>query len=351
MDKERYNELVDTAVKRAWNSMGQFFKLYDFNPALFKHLFEIDVKISDEKNDSNSKYPSKEENYIILYSDYIDGLIAGLDEGRYSKQYVINDIATTVIHEVIHANRSVFVKDGCVTYIDEEYDSEPAVVDENYLNYLLSSVISDEEYFNSYVVVPIRVDYLGEDMYTVYAYNNVTNQYHIYENQQFRSSNIHEIADELNTNRLRYTPTKTFACTRKFESIDYDSQEEAIDVEISSADYLEECLVEVIAKYILYSRKSKQFNLDAFVLSIEAEDTLPEYKLAAKMLAKMGEEVILWFILSYYDDFYDKKTYDKLKAKYDEVFEEFNKLASEDEQIMVDQMVVSVTNILENSLY
>ena len=48
------------------------------------------------------------------------------------------------------------------------------------------------------------------------------------------------------------------------------------------------------------------------------------------------------------DDFYDKKTYDKLKLKYDEVFEEYNKLASEDEQIMVDQMVVSVTNILEN---
>ena len=58
MNKERYNEFVDTAVKRAWNSMGQFFKLYDFNPALFKHLFEIDVRISDEENDSNSKYTS-----------------------------------------------------------------------------------------------------------------------------------------------------------------------------------------------------------------------------------------------------------------------------------------------------
>lgn len=351
MYKERYDELVDTAVKRAWNSMGQFFKLYDFNPALFKHLFEIDVRVSEEESSHNAKYTSKNENYIILYSSYIDGLLAGLDEGRYSKQYVINDIATTVIHEVIHANRSVFVKDGSVTYIEEEYDSEPLVVDEAYLNYLLSSVTSDEEYFNSYVVVPIRVDYLGEDMYTVYAYNNVTNQYHIFENQQFRSSNIHEIADEINTNRLRYTPSKTFACTRKFESIDYENQEEVIDIELSEDDYLEECLVEVIAKYILYSRKSKQFNLDAFVLSIEAEDTLPEYKLAARMIAKMGEEVILWFILSYYDDFYDKKTYDKLKKKYDEVFEEFNRLASEDEQIMVDQMVVSVTNILENSLY
>lgn len=343
-----YNELVETGVKRAWSSLKQFFKLYGYNPELFKHLLEVEVRFDNGNSEVPAKYMSKDKYFIVLYINYIDNLMIGLEEKKYTKQYVINDIATTVIHQTIRANRSVFVKDGNVSYEEVEYDSEPQVIDEAYLNYLLSSVVSDEEYFSSYVVVPIRIDYLGEDNYTVYAYNNVTNQYHIFENQQFKSSNIHEIADELNTNRLRYTPTKTFACTKKFESIDYDNQEEIVDVELSGEDYLEECLVEVLSRYILYSRKSKQFNIDAFVASLEAENALPEYKLAAKMLQKMGEDVILWFMLSYYDDFFKKKEYDELKKKYDEVFEEFEKLASEDEQIMVDEMVVSVTNILEN---
>ena len=344
-----YNELVSTGVKRAWSSISQFLKLYNLKPELFRHLFELDVKIDNSKSDFNAKYNSKSDNYITIYTSYIENLVDRLNDGTYTKQYVINDIATTIIHEIIHANRSVYVKDGSVCAILSDDSVDPKTVTEDYLNFLLSSVISDEEYFSSYVVVPIRVDYLDNDTYNVYAYNTVTNQYHIYEKQTFKSSNIHEIADELNTNRLRYTPNRTLHCNQKFESIDYSSQEESVlDIEITGSDYLEECLVEMISRFILYSRKSNIYNLDAFVKSVESENTLAEYKLVSKMMSKMGIDVIIWFIFSSYDDFYDEETYKKYKNKFDEIYSEYSKLASENDEIAVNDMVVSVTNILEN---
>lgn len=346
--REEYNEIITTAVNRAGSSLKHFFELLNLDSELFKHLCEIDVRV-EELSDSNAKYNSREDHYISLSDSYLEGLFAGLEDGTYTKQYVLNDIATSIIHETIHANRTVYVKDGNITYDVINLDEDDVVVDEAYLNSLMASVVVDEEYFNSYVVVPIKVDLLDDDTYNVYAYNTVTNQYNIYENQQFRTSNIHEIADELNTNRLRYTVTKTIPCTVKFESISYEDVEEVIDVQdVNNGDFLEDCLVEMLARFVLYSRKSKRYNLDAFVESLKDEELLPEYRLALEMLHKMGMGVIMWFVLSYYDDFYDKKLYEIYKAKYDEVMTEFREKASQDENICLDEMVVSVTNILEN---
>ena len=347
--REEYNEIITTAVNRAGSSLNHFFELLKLDPELFKHLWDIEVHVGETGEGLNAKYHSKEEHFITLNENYLESLFAGLDDGTYTKQYVINDIATSIIHETIHANRSVYVKDGNITYDVISLDEDDIIVDEAYLNSLMSSVMVDEEYFNSYVVVPLKVDLLDDDTYNVYAYNTVTNQYNIYEHQEFKTSNIHEIADEINTNRLRYTVTKTIPCTVKFENISYDDIEEVIDVqEVSTGDFLEDCLVEMIARFILYSRKAKKFNLDAYVESLKDEELLPEYRLALEMLHKMGMGIIMWFVLSYYDDFFDKKLYAIYKVRYDEVMEEFRNRASEDENISFDEMVVSVTNILEN---
>ena len=48
---------------------------------------------------------------------------------------------------------------------------------------------------------------------------------------------LQDIADEINTNRLRYTVTKTIPCTVKFESISYDDIEEVIDVQDLDVDF------------------------------------------------------------------------------------------------------------------
>ena len=346
--REDYNEIVTTAVNRASSSLKHFFELLNLDSELFKHLCEIDVRVDDLNDDVNAKYHSKEENFITLSEGYLGSLFNGMEEEKYTKQYVINDIATSVIHEMIRANRSVYVKDSNISYDVVNLDEDDIVVDEDYLNGLMSSVIADEEYFGSYVVVPIKIDYLEDDNYTVYAYNTITNQYNIYENQHFKTSNIHEIADEINTNRLRYTVTKTIPCTVKFESISYDDIEEVVDIKLPEGNFLEECLAEMLARFILYSRKSKRFNLNAFVDSLEDEELLPEYRLALEMLQKMGLGVIMWFVLSSYDDFFDQKLYDIYKNKYDAVIDEFRSRADKDDNIKFDEMVVSVTNILEN---
>ena len=346
--REEYNEVITTAVNRAGSSLNHFFELLKLDPELFKHLWDIEVHVGETGEGLNAKYHSKEEHFITLNENYLEGLFAGLDDGTYTKQYVINDIATSIIHETIHANRSVYVKDGNITYDVITLDEDNVVIDEEYLNSLMTSVMVDEEYFNSYVVVPLKVDLLENDNYTVYAYNTVTNQYNIYEDQQFRTSNIHEIADEINTNRLRYTVTKTIPCTVKFENISYDDVEEVIEVRETNGNYLEDCLVEMLSRFILYSRKAKRFNLDAFVESLSDEELLPEYRLALEMLHKMGMGVIMWFVLSYYDDFFDKKLYEIYKEMYEAVMNDFELKASLDENITFDELVVSVTNILEN---
>lgn len=346
--REEYNEIITTAVNRAGSSLNHFFELLKLDPELFKHLWDIEVHVGETGEGLNAKYHSKEEHFITLNENYLESLFAGLDDGTYTKQYVINDIATSIIHETIHANRSVYVKDGNITYDVITLDEDNVVIDEEYLNSLMTSVMVDEEYFNSYVVVPLKVDLLENDNYTVYAYNTVTNQYNIYENQEFKTSNIHEIADEINTNRLRYTVTKTIPCTVKFENISYDDVEEVIEVRETNGNYLEDCLVEMLSRFILYSRKAKRFNLDAFVESLSDEELLPEYRLALEMLHKMGMGVIMWFVLSYYDDFFDKKLYEIYKEMYEAVMNDFKLKAFLDENITFDELVVSVTNILEN---
>ena len=346
--REEYNEIITTAVNRAGSSLNHFFELLKLDPELFKHLWDIEVHVGETGEGLNAKYHSKEEHFITLNENYLESLFAGLDDGTYTKQYVINDIATSIIHETIHANRSIYVKDGNITYDVITLDEDNVVIDEEYLNSLMTSVMVDEEYFNSYVVVPLKVDLLENDNYTVYAYNTDTNQYNIYEHQEFKTSNIHEIADEINTNRLRYTVTKTIPCTVKFENISYDDVEEVVEVRETNGNYLEDCLVEMLSRFILYSRKAKRFNLDAFVESLSDEELLPEYRLALEMLHKMGMGVIMWFVLSYYDDFFDKKLYEIYKEMYEAVMNDFKLKASLDENITFDELVVSVTNILEN---
>ena len=249
--REEYNEIITTAVNRAGSSLNHFFELLKLDPELFKHLWDIEVHVGETGEGLNAKYHSKEEHFITLNENYLESLFAGLDDGTYTKQYVINDIATSIIHETIHANRSIYVKDGNITYDVITLDEDNVVIDEEYLNSLMTSVMVDEEYFNSYVVVPLKVDLLDDDTYNVYAYNTVTNQYNKYEHQEFKTSNIHEIADEINTNRLRYTVTKTIPCTVKFENISYDDVEEVIEVRETNGNYLEDCLVEMLSRFIL----------------------------------------------------------------------------------------------------
>ena len=348
--KEEYKDILDIAINRARSSLKHFFKLIDLDPIIFKHLCDIDVVVENGNSKRNAKYVSKGKKNIVIYNEYLMSLFDDLENNKYSKQFIINDIATTIIHETISANRSVYVKDGNVSYevIDYKvYEDDPVKVDSNYLNHLLSSVICDEEYFNSYVVVPLKIDYHGDSLYSVYAYNTVTNQYNIFENQYFKSSNIHEIADELNTNRLRYTVTKSFPCTEKFMNLVHEKVEDVIDVELSDSEFLEDCLTEIVAKFILYSRKSNGINLDAFVDSISTEMLLPEHKLVIKMMQKMGVKLVIWFFFSAFDDFYTEEEYDRYLERYKKILDEFIELAHDDEQIEFDKVVVGIGNILE----
>lgn len=322
--KDKYNEILDISINRARSSLKHFLKLIDLDPIIFKHLCEIDVFVESGKTKKNAKHTSKNNKSITIYSEYLESLLDGLKNKKYSKQFIVNDIATTIIHETIAVNRSVFIKDGNLSYevIDYTvYEEDPVKVDSSFLNHLLSSVICDEEYFNSYVVVPLKIDYHGDSLYTVYAYNTVTNQYNIFENQYFKSSNIHEIADELNTNRLRYTVTRTFPCTEKFMNLVHDNEDEIIDIELSDSEFLEDCLVEIISKFILYSRKSNGINLDAFIDSISSEVLLAEHKLMVQMIDKMGIKLVIWFLFSSFDDFYTKEEYDKYLEKYNKILD------------------------------
>lgn len=348
--KEEYKEILDISINRARSSLKHFLKLIDLDPIIFKHLCEIDVIVDNGKSKRKARHNSKNNKSIVIFSEYLESLLDGLKNKKYSKQFIVNDIATTIIHETIATNKSVYVKDGNVSYevIDYTvYEEDPVKLDSNYLNHLLSSVICDEEYFNSYVVVPLKIDYHGDNLYTVYAYNTVTNQYNIFENQFFKSSNVHEIADELNTNRLRYTVTRTFPCTEKFMNLVQDKVEDIVDVELSDAEFLEDCLTEIIAKFVLYSRKSNGINLDAFIDSISSEVLLPEQKLMVQMINKMGIKLIIWFLFSSFDDFYTDEEYKKYSDKYDKILNEFIDLAHEDEQIEFDKVVVGIGNILE----
>ena len=114
VEKKEINEIVTNAKQVAISSLKNFFRLIDLYSEAFNHIYEIPVKCEDFEGNTPAKY-LPDENQIIINRKYIVDRIKTLNkcfDDERKKKKINLDIALTIVHEMIHANRALMIENG-----------------------------------------------------------------------------------------------------------------------------------------------------------------------------------------------------------------------------------------------
>lgn len=362
-NKSELEEYLNIARNRAYNSLKHFFKLLDIDYNLFAHLFNIDIKIDydskfiNEKDGLCARYDTgtntKNNNvYISVY--YINTMLDNLYDNKISRQDLINDLAVTIVHELLHANRSVIIDNEPTIYDKKDREEYDLLLHEyNIESYkeILDECINSGFYNYFDKIVPLKAVIHGNNCFSVVCYDKEKEAFYIYKNQKFgyNGENIFtlfNIGIELNSNNFKhkidveipYLKDKSFD-DHIDDSADYFHQKSTVRDEnkennrIVLQTNLEENLVEMIANLIVYSRKNDKIDLDLFKEHINTHGYRESEKLSFEILYRMGIDSIRWFILSAYEDEYDDKLYNAFKEKYDSLLNYFYSLENNESKI------------------
>ena len=363
-NKEEMENFLKIGIDRAKSSLNHFFKLLEIDPSLFDHLFDIRIFI-DYNNEiieletingtlqdsviaTYETADSEKDDVIAISKDYIEQLIFYLNENYIARQDVINEIATTIVHELLHRNRTIIL-DNSLKVDDikahDMYEEKFKDYDLQLFKNLLDDTIKSGFYNYFDYIVPIKATINDDNKYHVVAYDKQSDCFCIYEDQTFGHNDdkfvtLLKIGLELNANDIQHTkkvsiPYKNGPYEDEYfaGSIAYYHQEDLNepkkqrDTRLEKVSYLEESLIETIAKLIIYSRKKDNIDLEDFYNKISADENLHEdVQLVAKMLMKMDISMIEWFILSSYEDIYDDKLYKVFNDKYEKLLLYFEKM-------------------------
>ena len=342
--KEIQIKVLNKSKDIAINSLQNFFKINDLDPSLFNHLYEIDFKI--DNCEGAAEYNPKEFS-IAVDSEYLNNMVNKLMNCKddKSKTNIYLNIAVTLVHELLHANRTIMIEKGInpksiksvVNNIEKKENDN--VEEINYYKALLLQII-DKPYvdlFNCFI--PIKIKDEGNGLLTVVAYNKDTNNFYIFENQKFNSildGNIDEfiknIGIELNNKEL-HKANKEIVDPINIEddyadsylASDYyhkhndistlDDVNDALDRIEGQSDF-EEVISETLASIIIMTRNDRELDLEKINKKIQNGNSDIDEKLCMKIIYNEGPNMIKWFLTSVYDSEY----YDKFEKIFNEVY-------------------------------
>lgn len=110
INNEIKTKLVNEGKQEAIKSIKHFLELLDLNKEAFNHLYNIQIKIENIKENEFAQY-NFYDNIIILDIDKIIEIAAENEYNEKTKNIIIDTIAITIIHETIHANRTIMIED------------------------------------------------------------------------------------------------------------------------------------------------------------------------------------------------------------------------------------------------
>lgn len=275
-------QLLLEAKKTAQYSINIFLDKLDINPEAFNHLYEIAMTIKPlEKNheaqyDANYKIGLTTIPLITINETYLDGLLYYINNDIYDKDLVINNLASVMVHELLHANRTVYIAGGINPYnlVDgfndklKKYKVRINMNSDNKDKYILTA----PDYYHNYI--DINLDNVKD--YDTYFSDIIKNK---------------------------------------------------IEKTIENQNGLEETIVETMANLIIRTKDIKDLNLDEEMdFFINNKTTRKEEKIAAHIIKRMGKDFLSWFMLSAYEEVYDNKIYDEFENKYERIIELTNNL-------------------------
>ena len=359
------NEIAYKSKEIANECFKNFCNLIDLNPELYEHLYNIPMKIGETEGLAEYK---PNENIIIINGDYIIELI---DEYGEDENVVLN-IAFSLIHEMIHANRTIMIEGGLNALNIKKTDDELLLYGQKKMGYdveefvnILSEIINKPYTNDLKKYIPIKVKINKNGSYTVIAFNRETNCFDEFDNHFFNAKMekdidkfFHDIGIELeHSHRVTKTIyTKTNGekdrasvindyympynkngkliqnhemdhniSTKKFASI-LDSKTEYVLNRMENSNGFEETLTETLALIIMLTRKDNYLDLDAITTKIIEKDKSADITMAATLIQRMGIDMIKWYMLSAYSEFYDDELERTFKERYDDLLLDFNDL-------------------------
>ncbi len=363
MNKEIYTFLSD-ANKTAINSLKHFFKLLNLNPDAFEHLYNIPTKISKTDEDAFAEYIPN-EHIILVNPNYIKDMYELYEEAKDDeklKNKILANTALTLIHETLHANRTVMIEEGLnASNILNKTDTEifryahiKSGNDLNQYDSLLEKIIDKPFVKDLKTFIPIKITFNKDNSYTVVAYNKEEKYYYIFENQFYQTKPndnadefLHQIGLELNEGNHKGKELTTGENLPKKEKItvasDYikpfidkgvSASEQGLSLEeyakqvdnnllkatfrMENAEGMEEILTETLALMIIIHRKEEKLDIDNAAQKILNDSSITiDNVIGTKLITAMGTDMIKWFLTSVYEDQYEDKLEKTFQEEYD----------------------------------
>ena len=359
--------LVDYANDKKNEILKSFFRKLDLNPSLFDHLYDIDILI-DNTNEDNNVYayyavnnPNTGEPAIYMTTNFLIKQLTNIDKDPLNKEKYINQVIITLIHETIHSNRSILVKNSInvkdtakPSYNDNEYFKKVYADFEDLLSKkycdeditLLKIVASFTDYeiivynrkLDSYEYYYIDYDYIDNDSPTLFE-----------DIKEIIEYNLNDLTPCISIKRIDKDAVADLLASMDTNSeyqLPLSSNEQLVEGEkISSQLGLEEALTECLAYIIFESSNHSTFDKDEICTKLENDFKTYDIKIANEIFKQMDESFIKWFILSCYEDEYTDRIgdyygeyYPKLVRMFDSIYSSYLNLKAPDSQLYFDTL-------------
>lgn len=347
---DEYNEFINASKNRAKSILALFFDRLAYHD-LFNHLFDIKIYIdynntitydnscavyNHDTNIIDDKLSASEEKKLELVNsmqyhsiwinyDYFKALFNEYINSSISrKEAAILGLSETIIHEIIHENRTILRKyDNTLNNLDYIYASyeKSKTINSNYLSLLRYE--TDKLISNGLVGEILISSSRGNKNYDIY-YDTIVKLYIIKDLEgniieQIDDAIIYGYDDEVYL-------SSSFYNKNNLSNIIYDNKDDVRN-KIINQRAIEEALTEALTNMIFNSSFYDKFDLEEESTTIINDKNIRlEVKAACYIFNTFGYEFLNWFILSCYEEEYKDAISDIFKEDTMRVLEIFNYL-------------------------
>lgn len=325
-------------IKRdSLSNLYNFLDEFNLNSELYQFLSKIKIKLCDMVEYGN--YDIK-ANIIRINEKLISKACKAYNDKTLTHD-IYELIVSTFIHEYLHANRVVYIKDGqsIVAFEKVLNDRKNKHDISNYDDYLreIGEFIDINEFDN---FVPVKISVYKNMKCDVIAYDKIKERYLEFINLDYSKVKSSDYKDFLKKLSAKLNNVKKYKVVKKRKLNNFFSTPDAyisdykipeitnIDEEEETLNYienmtqrqeiLEEAFTEGLAR-IIAKNPSKDELMDV-IDEVSREDDVSEDALyALRMMEIGGEGLISWFLVSAHEEVYE----DKFREFAGENYEEF----------------------------
>lgn len=239
---KKIDYLIQESKKIAVNSIKNFCINLNLDPDLFNHIYNIDMIVRNINKNALAQYDTQ-ENIIIINKLEINRSIMELEKNISDENTIKLELALTIVHEMLHANRTIFINGGINN------------------NTIINTIDNDKdniEPFDDYV--------------------SLVSNFHMKLIPQNPSNQIYEDISEMLLTQFSF----------------------------------EEVITELIALIIILSKNDNNLDLDKITDKLLSKNLRPAYKIITNVIKDMGSELLVWFMTSVYDDYYNYNMQEKI---------------------------------------